>query len=155
MRWLLWWLGASLVFSHAAVAAEGGCVQSQGVTTNRYIEALKSDARNGANAIFHQVPSDLTLVPESAAYVASGDVALHQLPLETSPTNGGLKRGERFMSTCRVTGPAGDAWLAIRSPDATLLYVSESRTAKVSASDAAAGAEPEKRSHDPLLQGRY
>jgi hypothetical protein len=155
MRWLVWWLGAYLVFGHAAIAAEAGCVQSQAVTINRYVEALKSDPRNGANAIFHQVPSDLTLVPESAAYAASGDVALHQLPLETSPTNGGLKRGERFISACRVTGPAGDAWLAIKSPDAALLYVPESRTAKVSASDAGAGAEPEKRSRDPLLQGRY
>lgn len=154
MRRVLW-LGAYLVIIHAAVAAEGGCEQNRSVNIDRYIDALKGDPRDVASAIFRQVPNDMAVVQENAAYVARDATAVHQLPLEASPTSGALRSGDRFTSSCRVKDPAGDWWLVIKSKDAVLTYVPESKTKRADAADGKAGTEPEKRSKDPLLQGKY
>jgi hypothetical protein len=152
-------LGAYLLLVHAAVAAEGdiGCAQNRAFTTDRYLDALKGNPHDFADPIFREVPSDVTMLEDSAAYILRDAAALRQLPLANSPPGGVLRTGERFNSACRVKGQAGDWWLVIKATDAALIYVPESKTEKADADDRKAGAEPEpeRRSRDPLFQGKY
>jgi hypothetical protein len=149
------WLGAYFIIIHAAMAAEGGGCAQNSLNIDRYVDALKGDTHNVANAMFQRVPGDLTMVQDSAAYILRDDVAMQVLPFEHAPTLGGLKTGDRFVSACRVKGQAGDWWLAIKVNDAALLYVPESKAEKADSDAAKVGAEPEKRSKDPLFQGKY
>ena len=92
----------------------------------------------------------------ATAYVVRSGADLHQRPLARAPTSGGLRSGDRLVSSCRVKGEAGEWWLAITSPSGALAYILESATEKAdSAAAATAGGDAEKRARDPLLQGKY
>jgi hypothetical protein len=143
-------VGAYLLGIPAALAddAAGGCVQNRALDTSHYVDALKGDARNLGEAIFQQVPSDLTVAPESAAYLVQSDTAKRALPMEGAPTIGGMHSGERLVASCRVKGPTGDWWLVEKSDTGSLLYVAESKAQKLGAGGGAEiKAEP--RTKDP------
>src|SRR5579863_833580 len=118
-------VGAYLLVIPTAFAddAAGGCVQNRALDTAHFVDALKGDARNLGAAIFQQVPSDLTIAPESAAYVVPGEAAMQALPLANAPATSTIHTGERLTVSCRVKGPAGDWWLVVRTKDAALVYV--------------------------------
>src|ERR1700676_511824 len=129
MRRGVLWVGAYLLLAHAAVAAENekGCAQNRALATDRYVDALTGEPRNLANPIFREVPSDVTMVEDSAAYILRDAAAIRRLPLANSPPSTALRTGERFNSACRVKGQAGDWWLVIKATDAALTYVPESK----------------------------
>src|SRR5579864_4674598 len=85
-------VGAYLLGIPAALAddAAGGCVQNRALDTAHYVDALKGDARNIGAAIFQQVASDLTVAPESAAYLVQSDTVKRALPMEEAPSLGGI-----------------------------------------------------------------
>ena len=151
------WLGASLLVMAPAVAAEsgGGCAQNPSATLDRYAAALKGDPHAAAD-MFRQVPSGVTLVQDSGVYIAGEGAETYLLPLPDSPSSGLLPSGSRFSALCRVKGQEGEWWLVSKARDGSFAYVAEAKTRKAE-DDAPRATEeaPEKRSHDPLFQGRY
>ncbi len=150
------WLSMSLsVLPPAAAAESSGCAQNPAVTLERYRAALGADPRVAAD-MFRQVPSDLTVVPETGEYVVSAAVETRRLPLANAPVNGGLPAGTRLAAVCRVQGPAGEWWLASKARDGSFAYLPASLVHPAEDNFQRAAPEPpEKRSHDPLLQGKY
>src|SRR5579862_3348542 len=118
-------LATCLVGIHTAIAAEGGGPCDQSQATTSYIVRAATD--------------------------------LHLQPLDSAPTSGALKSGDRLVSSCRVKGQAGEWWLTVRSASGALAYILESATEKADNGTATAPSEgdAEKRSRDPLLQGKY
>lgn len=88
------------------------------------------------------------------SYVLRDAAALHQAPQATAPISGSLKGGDRFTSSCRVKGSAGEWWLKVEEAGGPDGYVLESATEKAGGT-AKAETQPPKPSRDPLLQGRY
>jgi len=134
--------------------AAGGCAQNRALDTAHYVDALKGDARNLGAAIFQQVPSDLTMAPESGGYVVRGDAAMQALPLANAPAMSTIHSGGHFTASCRVKGPAGDWWLVVRTKETALAYVAENKTQRADEGNRLED-KPEPHVRDPNLSGKY
>jgi hypothetical protein len=117
-------LGSPLPAS--AAPGKAGVPSSACAAASRTLSVLHADAATSGRGS-DRVPADAK-IEDGYRFIALGSIAIRLWPGSDAPLVSLMPDDTRTKAACKVVGPDGTSWLAVRRSDGTLRYVQESET---------------------------